>query len=164
MKKILLVLSFLCFGGSCIANATLMEQNTDNKKDVIEKENVLQISGSGSFSVPLVQERLVQDGTSGLAYEKKQQENEQVEPVQETQQFQTRRLKAVEKEYTLSGTTFDVELNNSIQELQDADFQVSTMEEAAKDVKRQNTLFVECSPEDPDCVEYKVDEAGEVIW
>ena len=47
---------------------------------------------------------------------------------------------------------------------QPTSFQIQTMERIANEVKKENIKFVECPPEDKSCAEYKVDEAGKVIW
>ena len=146
--KVLLLIYSLIFSYSCFAQRVL--------------EDKLKTKPLGHMIQPLSQQQLPEDGSSGLAYQKKTYKKS--EASSENEQTTTRRLKAVEREYSLSGSTFDDGLRNQIKVPANASFQTQTMGEAVKAVKRENVRFEECKNGDKNCAEYEVDKAGKVIW
>ena len=146
-----------------------VKKQAENKKEskktsqATDKTDFLHITGPGDFAGPLMQQQIAQDGSSGLAYQKPDLEEKPSDVPEDNPPLETKRLKAVEKEYTLSGTTFDVELNKSVQVPANASFQHSTMEQAIRDVKKESMQYVECQQGDKNCAEYKVDATGKVI-
>ena len=126
------------------------------------KEDKLKTLPLGRTVQPLLQQRLPEDGSSGLAYQKKTVQK--LETQTDGNQVTTRRLRPVEREYSLSGSTFDKEMHDQIDVPLNASFQVQTMKETANAVKKENMRFEECKDGDKNCSEYKVDSAGKVIW
>ena len=146
--KVLISIYSLIFSYSCLAQPV--------------SEDKLKTTPLGHMIQPLSQQQLPEDGSSGLAYQKKTYNKS--EASSDKEQTTTRRLKAVEREYSFSGSTFDDGLRNQINVPAKASFQTQTMGEAARAVKRENIRFEECKNGDKNCAEYEVDKAGKVIW
>ena len=171
MKRLLFFVCFLLAMG--FNNSLFSDAYATNLKGIQQKSpsqssrntDYLQIIETGRFASPLLHQSIAQDGSSGLAYQKRQviQAKDDKNVLDDNQQ-ETRRLKAVEREYSFSGSTFGAETRNQIKVPANASFKMPTMQEAEKEVIKENIRFEECQEGDKNCAEYKVDSMGKVIW
>ena len=149
-KIIFLLLFFLCFG-----------VQAQEKSSFSQLTNVPKVTVGTSIK-PLSEQTLQADGSVGIAYENAVPTVEDVKTEQKTKRY--KRMRAVEREYTLPTDTFDSEMKSRIDAVSDTKFLTSTMSELREAVRKKNVRFVECSENDKTCQEYEVDDAGEVIW
>ncbi|MBE6449085.1 MAG: hypothetical protein E7013_00060 [Alphaproteobacteria bacterium] len=153
MKKIIFLFAFLvCFDVQA-QESTSFSQLTKAPKAKV-----------GTSIVPLMEQTLQADGSSGIAYENSVPavNKDDIKTDENTKRY--KKMRAVEREYTLPTNTFGSEIRNRINVVQNATFQTSTMPEVQEAVRKENIKFVECAENDETCQNYEVDEAGKVIW
>ncbi len=119
------------------------------------------LAGAGKTAVPLTQEKIQPDGSAGLAYEQPKAPETETLPEQPKR---VRQLRAVVKDYSLPKSTFSAASIQNLDVSETTTFKASTMSDAVRDFQRESMTFEECSPDDPNCKMYEVDEAGEVIF
>ena len=89
------------------------------------------------------------------------EEEKEQKPVE---QKRVRKLRAIQKDYSIPKTTFGKEAFKGIEISKNSTFQTPTMTDALKDLRKESIRFEECNSNDPDCKMYEVDEEGQVIF
>ena len=74
-----------------------------------------------------------------------------------------RRLRAIKRDYGIQKTTFSADTLGKMETPKNLTFKVPTMTKAYEDFKRESVRYEDCEADDPNCVMYEVDEAGQVI-
>ena len=135
---------------------SVFAQQQDSKTKISQ---LVPKAGSGRTSVPLTEEKILADGSAGLAHHTL---IEDVPAKTESTERQVRRLRAVEKDYSLPTSTFPAE---NLKQTQGAmDLNIQTMPDAVRALNKERYRFEECPNGDKNCQDFEVDSAGEVIF